>query len=78
VWLAAAGSFVLKGANMANEQEDVLYRRRITLPDGRYLIFYTVGDEDAAHAAERTPVPERAQATQPANPKPQAEEERHV
>lgn len=60
---------------MVNEQEDVLYRRRITLPDGRYLIFYTVGDEDAAHAAERTPVPEQAE---PTSQRPPAEEERHV
>jgi hypothetical protein len=28
-----------------NEREE-MHRREITLPDGRYMIFYTFGDED--------------------------------
>ncbi|PYS48958.1 MAG: hypothetical protein DMF68_11535 [Acidobacteria bacterium] len=30
----------------APEQLGQMHRRRITLDDGRYLIFYTFGDED--------------------------------
>ena len=36
---------------MHNEPEavenDVMHHREITLPDGRYMIFYTFGSEDA-------------------------------
>lgn len=31
---------------------DALHRRRITLKDGRYMLFYTFGDEgEASHSA---------------------------
>ena len=29
-----------------NEEPEEMHRREITLPDGRYMIFYTFGDED--------------------------------
>jgi hypothetical protein len=28
-----------------NEEADVMHRRRIRMKDGRYMIFYTFGDE---------------------------------
>lgn len=47
-----------------------LHRRRVTLADGRYLIFYTFGDEgEEARGAVPRPEPE---------PRPEAEEERGV
>jgi len=29
-----------------NNEHEEMHRREITLPDGRYMIFYTFGDED--------------------------------
>jgi len=29
-----------------NKEQDEMHRREITLADGRYMIFYTFGDED--------------------------------
>jgi hypothetical protein len=47
--------------------------RRVTLDDGRYLIFYTFGEESASHA-DAAVGPRR----EPEEPKPSAEEERRV
>ena len=29
-----------------NREREEMHRREITLPDGRYMIFYTFGDDD--------------------------------
>ena len=29
-----------------NKEREEMHRREITLPDGRYMIFYTFGDDD--------------------------------
>ena len=53
--------------------EDIaMHRRRITLEDGRYMLFYTFGDEEPP-PAESAPT-----AGEEPRPIPQAEEERHV
>ncbi len=49
----------------------VMHRRRITLSDGRYLIFYTFDGEGAEHSSDKETMPEPI-AT------PVAEEERGV
>jgi hypothetical protein len=54
-----------------NEQKG-MHRRRITLSDGRYLIFYTF-EEQVTSASEL----EGAGRSEP-DPEPQAEEERRV
>jgi hypothetical protein len=53
-----------------------MQQRRITLEDGRYLIFYTFADEAAPPASsEASGDRERAKKAEP-QAKPQAEEER--
>lgn len=32
--------------NGSDKEREEMHRREITLPDGRYMIFYTFGDED--------------------------------
>jgi hypothetical protein len=32
--------------NGSEKDSEEMHRREITLPDGRYMIFYTFGDED--------------------------------
>ncbi len=32
--------------NRTDNELDEMHRREITLPDGRYMIFYTFGDEE--------------------------------
>jgi hypothetical protein len=54
------------------EQASHLHRRRITLADGRYLIFYTFGDEP------QTSSPDSDIARPQPEPEPQATEERSV
>ena len=49
---------------------DEMQRRRITLEDGRYLLFYTFGDETPRRAAD-------APLSEP-EVKPEASEERRV
>jgi hypothetical protein len=58
----------------SNEQEG-MYKRRITLADGRYLIFYTF-DEPVAATANHASA-ERQSRREP-DAEPEAEEERHV
>jgi hypothetical protein len=50
-----------------------LKRRRITLEDGRYLIFYTFDEESAPRAADDTGGEHCEE-----EPEPEAEEERSV
>lgn len=54
-------------------EEDDMKKRRITLADGRYLIFYTFGEDGeppvAGEHSEPRPEPQ---------PQPEAGEERHV
>jgi hypothetical protein len=50
-----------------------MHKRRTTLADGRYLIYYTFGDETLAESA----TDEEASKRKP-RPKPFAEEERRV
>lgn len=55
-----------------SEQASHLHRRRVTLADGRYLIFYTFGEEPQTSSSDpdiARPQPE---------PEPQATEERSV
>jgi hypothetical protein len=55
-----------------------MQRRRITLADGRYLIFYTF-DEDAPAEAKPSDTPtQTSEPTGEAEPRPIAEEERRV
>ena len=59
-------------ANSAEEGKGAMHKRRTTLEDGRYLIYYTFGDEAgprAAFGADDEPEPEAA---------PEATEERSV
>lgn len=60
----------------ANEpDDDAMRQRRITLPDGRYLIFYTFEDESLAVVLEENnPTTARAEPS----PEPVAEEEHSV
>jgi hypothetical protein len=51
-----------------------MQRRRITLSDGRYMIFYTFEEEDARAAAPQKPEEKRSEP----EAEPQAEEERRV
>jgi hypothetical protein len=63
-----------------NEQQG-MHKRRITLADGRYLIFYTFDDLPAGAAAEEGQAGTGASRAEPqASPQasPQAEEERRV
>ena len=54
-----------------------MHKRRTTLEDGRYLIYYTFGDEP--RASEGGPQSEgRESESEPAAPRPAAEEERSV
>jgi hypothetical protein len=53
-----------------------MQQRRITLDDGRYLIFYTFEDEGAQAATDEPR--EGASAKESPKPEPQAEEERRV
>jgi hypothetical protein len=53
-----------------------MHKRRTTLADGRYLIYYTFGDESRAARESERVGPERA--PEPAAPRPAAEEERSV
>ena len=53
------------------QEKEVMHRRRITLKDGRYMIFYTFGDETAAAAA---PAPS-VEALPEAEPQNEAEDE---
>ena len=32
--------------NVSDRETEEMHRREIALPDGRYMIFYTFGDED--------------------------------
>ena len=32
--------------NVSDREPEEMHRREIALPDGRYMIFYTFGDED--------------------------------
>jgi hypothetical protein len=50
-----------------------MHKRRITLEDGRYMLFYTFGDEEPPPAAIST-----VTTGEEPPPAPQAEEERHV
>lgn len=50
-----------------------MHKRRITLEDGRYMLFYTFGDEEPTPAATSTMT-----AGEEPPPAPQAEEERNV
>ena len=56
-------------------------RRQITLPDGRYLIFYTFEDEPAPQSSQHAAAAEkeagREEKREP-KPEPQAVEERSV
>jgi hypothetical protein len=62
---------------MAEENEQKgMHRRRITLADGRYLIFYTF-DEQLISGLEVEGASEGARPREP-DPDPQAEEERRV
>lgn len=58
----------------ARDEEEGMHKRRITLADGRYLIFYTFTDEGDAQAAESV----ESARPEPAAPEPVAEEERRV
>jgi hypothetical protein len=58
-----------------NEQKD-MHRRRITLNDGRYLIFYTF-EEQVTSASETEGAGRNATRSEP-DAQPQAEEERRV
>ena len=58
-----------------NEQKD-MYRRRVTLTDGRYLIFYTF-EEQLNGAAEVEGAGQGASRGEP-DAEPQAEEKRSV
>ncbi len=55
-----------------------MQQRRITLDDGRYLIFYTFEDEGAQVASSAPDESSKGAAKESPNPKPQAEEERRV
>ena len=57
-----------------------MHTRRITLSDGRYLIFYTFGQESAApDGVESETAAQREAETQPEpDAQPSAEEERRV
>jgi hypothetical protein len=47
---------------MKEDSDDTMRKRRISLVDGRYLIFYTFDREDAsseANVGEQPPAPER-------------------
>lgn len=57
------------------EQSGHLQRRRITLPDGRYLIFYTFGDESQSSSFSSA---DRDAANLQADAKPFAAEESGV
>ena len=65
------------------DERDSMHRRRITLADGRYLIFYTFDEGDAPHASDTQEEEEAAAAGQRRRPEPdavapEAEEERSV
>jgi hypothetical protein len=55
-----------------------MHKRQITLADGRYLIFYTFEDENKAPAASSAPEDAEGKRREPTDPKPEAEDERHV
>lgn len=59
-----------------NEQQG-LHKRRITLADGRYMIFYTF-DESPVSQAETQGADAGAGEKRKPEPQPQAEEERSV
>ena len=62
---------------MADEAQGLvgeMRKRRTTLEDGRYLIYYTFGDEPGAARAPEECEPQR----EPAPKRPVAEEERSV
>lgn len=68
---------LVKKVNPAMSEQDeqkVMHRRRITLADGRYLIFYTFDELPAPRAETQG---DSASKREPA-PKPEAEEERRV
>ncbi len=50
---------------------ETMHRRRIAMPDGRYLIFYTFNDDGAAEAPAEGAPPM-------AEPRPEMTEERRV
>jgi hypothetical protein len=53
-----------------------MHKRQITLPDGRYLIFYTFEDEETQRAATSDAQDEGKRPEPDAEP--EAEDERHV
>jgi hypothetical protein len=55
-----------------------MQQRRITLEDGRYLIFYTFDDEGASSASSKARGEEESAKEVEPQAKPQAEEERSV
>jgi hypothetical protein len=57
------------------DEERVMHQRRITLPDGRYLIFYTFEEEATAPAASDLEAGARQPETEPST---DAEEERRT
>ena len=59
----------------SEDAESEMHKRRITLPDGRYLIFYTFEDQSAAPASASEE--DGAERPEP-EPLPDAEEERRV
>ncbi len=40
------------------DQDPRMKRKRVTLPDGRYLIFYDFGDEDSTKPPEQKESPD--------------------
>jgi predicted lipoprotein with Yx(FWY)xxD motif len=63
-----------------NKEDDQtgMHKRRITLHDGRYLIFYTFEDERKGSSASSDKETEEAHGRDPRAAVPQAEEERSV
>ena len=62
------------------DEQERMHRRRVTLNDGRYLIFYTFGDEGSAPAVaavNKEAAGERRE-PDPATLVPEAEDERSV
>ena len=64
---------------MAEQDEQKgMHKRRITLADGRYLIFYTFDDAPAPQVETPGAADERASKSEPEPQAPQAEDERRV
>ena len=53
---------------------DGLVRRRVMLPDGRYILFYTSADDHGAEDSEATGKPEAVAAPAPVDAQPIADD----